>query len=51
MGANLKQERSGQGMTEQSKNRRRQDKVIKDRTVEGEAGEKERRGEGIRAED
>lgn len=33
------EESSGQGMTEQSKNRKRQDKVIKDRTVEGEAGE------------
>ena len=29
-------------MTEQSKNRSRQDKVIKDGTVEGEAGEEER---------
>ena len=38
------EERSGQGMTEQSKNRRGQDKVIKDRTAEGEAGEEDRRG-------
>lgn len=38
-------------MTEQSKNRRRQDKVIKDRTVEGEAGEERKRGEDTRAED
>lgn len=38
-------------MTEQSKNRRRQDKVIKDRTVEGEAGEEGRGREGMRAED
>lgn len=38
------EERSGQGMTEQSKNRRRQDKVIKDGTAEGEAGEEDRRG-------
>lgn len=45
-GAIWKEERSGQGLTEQSKNRRRQDKVIKDRTVEGEArrGEEGRRG-------
>lgn len=31
-------------MTEQSKNRRRQDKVIKDGTVKGETGEEGRRG-------
>lgn len=43
-----KEEKSGQGMTEQSKNRRRQDKVIKDRTLEGEAGQEGRRGEGMR---
>lgn len=43
-GEHWKEERSGQGMTEQSKNRRRQGKVIKDRTVEGEAAE-ERGGE------
>lgn len=38
-------------MIERSKNRRRQDKVIKDRTVEGEAGGEGRRGEGMGAED
>lgn len=33
-------------MTEQSKNRRRQDKVIKDRKVVGEAGEEGGGGRG-----